>query len=68
MDEKIINRKLLSKALKQENHEMLVDFAWEKKILAEEVPLNVLVMKECDNIQIPVSLQVMSNYRFLPNF
>ncbi len=54
----MVNRKLLSKALKLENQGMLVDFAWKKEILAEEVPLNELVIKECDNIQIPISLQV----------
>jgi hypothetical protein len=50
----------LCKALKLENKEMLVDFAWDKNIPAEEVPLNVLVMKECDNIQIPVSILVIT--------
>ena len=60
MDGQIVNRKLLCKALKLENKEMLVDFAWDKNIPAEEVPLNLLVMKECDNIQIPVSILVIT--------
>ncbi|EFX79613.1 hypothetical protein DAPPUDRAFT_244821 [Daphnia pulex] len=64
-DGRMVNRKLLSKALKLENQGLLVDFAWKETILAEEVHLNELVIKGCDNIEIPVSLQKIGNLKVI---
>ena len=58
-----ILKKNFTKAVNLSCHRALVDFAWGSEMLAEEIPLKELKLKEQEEIfQIPVTLSVRIHF------